>query len=147
MRIETAIDIAARLHEGQRDRTGAPYIGHCVRVMFGVMGRGWDEDVLVAALLHDAVEDGRATLYELTLMGVPESAVELIEALTHRDGEPYMEYLARVRSAPASKAIKLSDIEDNLDEDRLGKLPAETRDRLFKKYNEAKAFLLASASA
>ncbi len=49
---------AARLHARQfRKRTERPYIGHLLSVTSIVVEYGGDEDMAIAALLHDAVED------------------------------------------------------------------------------------------
>jgi (p)ppGpp synthase/HD superfamily hydrolase len=53
-----AAEWAAEVHAGQR-RTRAPYLNHLLRVTLRILRyyRITDVDVLVAALLHDAVED------------------------------------------------------------------------------------------
>jgi HD domain len=57
-RLERALDLATRLHVGDR-RDTEPYVNHLLRVAIRIM---WhygvhDTDVVCAALLHDAVED------------------------------------------------------------------------------------------
>jgi (p)ppGpp synthase/HD superfamily hydrolase len=53
-----ALDYAARLHAQQiRKRTGRPYVGHLLSVTSIVIEYGGDEEMAIAALLHDAVED------------------------------------------------------------------------------------------
>jgi len=53
-----ALGYAARLHARQvRKRTGRPYIGHLLSVTSLVIEYGGDEEMAIAALLHDAVED------------------------------------------------------------------------------------------
>ncbi len=47
--IEKALQIAARAHEGQKDKDGGPYILHPLRVMNAVEG----EAEKVVAILHD----------------------------------------------------------------------------------------------
>ena len=51
--LERAVEIATKAHEGQTDRGGAPYIRHCLRVM----ERMPTEEMKIAAVLHDVVED------------------------------------------------------------------------------------------
>jgi (p)ppGpp synthase/HD superfamily hydrolase len=48
--------IATRAHAGQKDKLGEPYIGHPVRVARRVSSLG--EGAMMAALLHDVLEDG-----------------------------------------------------------------------------------------
>ena len=58
-----ALQRAARWHQGQRRKgTGIPYISHLLRVCALVLDDGGTEDEACAALLHDAVEDTRATI-------------------------------------------------------------------------------------
>ncbi len=58
-RIDKAIKISARLHHGQirKDRHETPYSTHPFAVMFIASKYTKDEDTLVAALLHDVLED------------------------------------------------------------------------------------------
>ncbi len=51
--LERAILIAAQAHEGQKDKSGAPYILHPLRMMM----RMESEAAMIAAVLHDVVED------------------------------------------------------------------------------------------
>ena len=53
-----ALGYAARLHAKQfRKRTNRPYIGHILSVASIVIEYGGDEEMAIAALLHDAVEE------------------------------------------------------------------------------------------
>lgn len=47
--IEKALQIAAKAHEGQKDKEGQPYILHPLRVMSRVA----EEDAQIVAVLHD----------------------------------------------------------------------------------------------
>lgn len=64
-RILHAYNVADRQHEGQKRRSGEPYITHPVEVCTILAELGMDEDTLVAALLHDTVEDTDYSLKEL----------------------------------------------------------------------------------
>lgn len=64
-RFDRAINAARLLHGSQvRKETDIPYISHLLGVASIVLEHGADEDVAIAALLHDAVEDqgGKKTL-------------------------------------------------------------------------------------
>lgn len=64
-RFEQALIFANRLHATQvRKGDGTPYVSHLLAVSSLVMEAGGDEDVAIAALLHDGPEDqgGHATL-------------------------------------------------------------------------------------
>src|SRR5258706_6160057 len=65
--LERAIALAARKHEGQLDKAGAPYILHPIRVMLRVASL----EEKMAAVLHDVVEDTDTTFEDLAREGFP----------------------------------------------------------------------------
>ncbi len=63
--VERAYDYAASAHEGQMRRTGHPYITHPTAVAYILANMHMDHQTLMAALLHDVIEDtgvGKKTL-------------------------------------------------------------------------------------
>ena len=52
-----AYEMADEAHQGQRRKSGEPYILHPVAVASVVAEMGLDDVSIAAALLHDAVED------------------------------------------------------------------------------------------
>jgi len=57
-RFSDALTAAVDIHEGQlRKGTDTPYIAHLLGVASTVLELGGDEDAVIAALLHDALED------------------------------------------------------------------------------------------
>lgn len=134
--LEKAIALAAILHVGQVDLTGKPYIMHPMRVMTGV--RTYDE--MVVAALHDLIEDTDVTLGDLEVLGFRKEIVEAVDAVSKRDGEEYMDYVARAAANPIGIQVKLSDLRDNLDKTR--KLPDDERSKKkIKKYKKAMAYI------
>ncbi|WP_131742534.1 RelA/SpoT family protein, partial [Actinomadura roseirufa] len=77
--------VAERLHRGQLRRSGAPFITHPLAVAMILAGMGMDATTLVAALLHDTVEDTPYTLGELRADFGAEVAV-LVDGVTKLDG-------------------------------------------------------------
>jgi (p)ppGpp synthase/HD superfamily hydrolase len=60
-RFAQGLELAVRAHDGQvRKGTRIPYIAHPMGVASIALEYGADEDQAIAALLHDAVEDGGA---------------------------------------------------------------------------------------
>ena len=64
-RIEKAIDIAKKAHDGQHRTTGEPYIVHPLAVKKILEEWGMDEDTIIAGVLHDTVEDTDLTLDDI----------------------------------------------------------------------------------
>src|SRR6202142_2849351 len=57
-RLQHAFRYAAEKHDGQtRKQTAVPYLSHLIAVASLVLEAGGDEDMAIAALLHDVVED------------------------------------------------------------------------------------------
>jgi (p)ppGpp synthase/HD superfamily hydrolase len=106
---QQALMFIARKHAGQKRRNGNPYIIHPIRVSQEV--HSITEKVV--ALLHDVVEDTDATFADIERLFGPEVCVA-VEALTHRKGESYDDYIRRVKVNPISAAVKIADIADNL---------------------------------
>lgn len=133
---------AWRLHEGQLDKNGEAYWLHCARVQDSLNGKA-SEDALIAAALHDVIEDGKANSYQLLKMGVSPKAIALIVALSRKEGEDYDAYIERVWDFGAEAvAIKLADLHDNMNPLRLMRLSEMDRKRLFHRYNSAMRRLL-----
>jgi len=73
-RFDHALLFAAQVHRNQdRKRSGIPYVSHLLGVASIVLDYGGDEELAIAALLHDAAEDhgGRAMLHTIEQMFGP----------------------------------------------------------------------------
>ena len=116
-RFAAAMAYAYQVHHGQRRKgTGIPYIAHILGVAALALEYGADEEEAIAALLHDAAEDGggEATLAEIRarfgdivgdiVLGCSDSLVEDPE-----DKLPWQErkenYLAHLEHASASVCL------------------------------------------
>ncbi|MBM9467027.1 bifunctional (p)ppGpp synthetase/guanosine-3',5'-bis(diphosphate) 3'-pyrophosphohydrolase [Nakamurella sp. YIM 132084] len=64
--LQQAYDVAEKAHAGQFRRSGDPYITHPLAVATILADLGMDTTTLVAALLHDTVEDTDYSLAELS---------------------------------------------------------------------------------
>jgi len=88
-RIEQAIRAAAVLHKNQL-RKGSmpfPYVTHLVATAFTLLDYTDDEDVIIAALLHDALEDTDYTIDELQ-EDFGGRVREIVEAITEPKSTP-----------------------------------------------------------
>src|SRR5262245_36583274 len=112
--IEKALQIAAGAHEGQKDKSGLPYILHPLRAMMAVEG----EEVQIVAVLHDVIEDTSVTADDLRRAGFAEKVVAAVLCVTHRKGEPYADYVVRCKGNETARRVKLADLEDNARLDR-----------------------------
>ena len=103
-RTEEALTYALAAHAAQvRKGAAVPYVSHLLAVASIVMEDGGDEDAVVAALLHDAVED--------------QGGLPRLEDIEHRFGS----HVARIVGACS----------DSLAEDRSTKEPWEDRKRAY----------------
>lgn len=82
--IQRAYATAERSHEGQKRKSGDPYITHPVAVATILAELGMAGTTLAAALLHDTVEDTSYTLEALTKDFGPEVAM-LVDGVTKLD--------------------------------------------------------------
>jgi GTP pyrophosphokinase len=64
-KIMMAYQLAEEAHRGQTRSSGEPYISHPLAVAYILVGYNMDTDTVVAALLHDVVEDTGAKLEDL----------------------------------------------------------------------------------
>src|SRR5436305_1148190 len=63
--VERAYQRAASAHEGQKRKSGEPYMIHCVAVAQTLAELRMDAQTISAALLHDVVEDTPITLEDI----------------------------------------------------------------------------------
>jgi len=130
--VERAVQIAAQAHQGQHDKAGAPYLLHPLRLMM----RMESEAAMMAAVLHDVVEDSEWTLDQLRAEGFSEEVLQAVECLTHRLGESYDEFVARVQTNAIARQVKLADLEDNMNIRRMAEITPKDLARL-EKYHRA----------
>lgn len=137
--IEQAIFLALKAHKGQVDKAGAPYILHPLRVMLSLS----DEKEMIAAVLHDIVEDTDFTLEDLRNEGFPEEIILAVDCLTRKQDETYDDFITRASKNVISKSVKLADLKDNMNLSRI-KNPGEKDFERIKKYEKAVSMLTES---
>jgi len=129
---------------GQADKIGVPYIEHVRAVAAGLVPFG--DELVMAGLLHDVIEDTDWTAEKLLVAGVPARVVEIVEAVTNQPGVPYEEKILRITKDRAATLVKISDNAHNSRPDRAAQLPLDKRERLAVKYHRARAALWPAAS-
>ena len=114
-----AYEVADRAHEGQKRRSGEPYIVHPLGVAELLAELGMDTPTIVAALLHDVVEDTEMSVDNVAAEFGAQAAA-LVDGVTKLDRiqtsskeEQQAESLRKMLIAMASDArvllIKLAD--------------------------------------
>ena len=112
MTLERAIEIAVSAHKGQKDKYGAPYIGHVLRVM----NMGITEEEKICGVLHDVVEDTDWTFEMLAAEGLAPEILEALKGVTKlSEDEDYDHFVQRTLQNPLSCAVKMNDLTDNMD--------------------------------
>ena len=126
--LERAISIAVEAHRGQKDRNGAPYILHPLRMMCRVD----TETEKIVAVLHDVVEDTDWTFKDLKREGFGDQILKALDCLTKREAENYGDFVRRSASDDLARRVKIADLEDNMDVRRLRVVSEKDRERLGK---------------
>jgi 5'(3')-deoxyribonucleotidase len=125
--------IAELVHRIQVDKAGRAYIDHPRRVAENVQQfPGFDRlpsqeqsDAVAAAWLHDVIEDSgdeawpKVTQADLVGWGISERAAEIAELLTRNDDVTDDIYYARIKADPLARLVKIADIVDNCNEQRI----------------------------
>jgi (p)ppGpp synthase/HD superfamily hydrolase len=145
--IKQCLDIAEKAHFGQVDKAGENYLLHPLIVSLLVQshqrsvlkrpGSQLSEKQLLearcVALLHDVVEDSAITVNDLKdHHHLPVEICDAVKILTKTKGEDYDAYLIRVKANPLSRLVKLADLLDNSNLNRLTKITHEDIDRRLK---------------
>jgi GTP diphosphokinase / guanosine-3',5'-bis(diphosphate) 3'-diphosphatase len=115
--LQEAYNVAAARHDGQKRKSGDPYITHPLAVATILAELGMDTITLVAALLHDTVEDTGYTIDQLrTDFG--DEVAHLVDGVTKLDkvefgnaaeAETIRKMVVAMARDPRVLVIKLSD--------------------------------------
>lgn len=130
----TAMQVAYTKHAGQVDKAGVPYIFHPYHLAEQLQ----DEIACTVALLHDVVEDTDTTFEELSEK-FPDEVIEALRFLTRTKDTPYLEYVKDIKKNKIATAVKLKDLEHNMDKARMSltHISDEKRKSLFDRYTKA----------
>ncbi len=136
--LRRAYEFSDRAHAGQFRESGDPFIEHCLNVAFILSELHMDSASIAAGLLHDSVEDKRATIIEVR-NEFGEEISDLVDGLTKISGlnfksfaEEQVEYIRKMLLSMAKDirvmVIKLADRLHNMR--TLDPLPYEKRLRI-----------------
>ena len=107
-RVRDAYTYAKEHHDGQLRKDGSPYITHPLEVAHLVADLGLDADSIIAALLHDTIEDTDATHEEVakrfgvTVANLVEGVTKLNKVKYTSTEEKQMENLRKMLMAMAT---------------------------------------------
>ena len=113
-RFEEAVLFASRQHQGQTRKGGSvPYIAHLLGVASLVLEAGGDEDLAIAALLHDVVEDcGGAPMLKEVERRFGKRVAHVVDGCT--DAYTYPKPPWRERKEPYLKRLRTADADIRL---------------------------------
>lgn len=110
--IETVVkayEYGARAHDGQKRKSGEPYIQHPVAVAQILAGMRLDGQTIAAAILHDVIEDTESNVEELTTL-FGEDVANLVDGVSKLD---QMHFTSRAEAqAESFRKMMLAMIED-----------------------------------
>jgi len=103
---------------------------------------GTDEE-MIAAVLHDVVEDSSVTFEELKSQGFSDNVIDALMSCTKINGENYDDFIQRIKGNqnPLAIRVKIADLQDNMDISRIAHPVQKDFDRV-EKYKRALKVLL-----
>ena len=109
-----AFIIMLKAHWKQRDKGNHLYIFHPIRVSRKCKSKS----AKLVALLHDVIEDNpNYSIEDFTFLNQEEK--EALSLLTHNKDTAYFDYINEVKSNRIASEVKLSDLKDNSNLNRL----------------------------
>ena len=133
--IYKSLEIVTKLFNDKVDKGGYPYVIHLLKVYSGVTC--YIEKV--CALLHDVIEDTDVSYEDLEKVGYSKEIIDILKILTKLKGEDYGKYINRIIESENIHAmnIKLSDLEHNMDSNRIKNPTPNDLMRISKRYEPA----------
>lgn len=129
--LKNVLAFVTDVHKNQTDKQGMPYALHPIRVMERLAkNETVPVNTLIVALLHDVIEDTEytgITIHNITdtFPNMSRPFIDALINLTRRVDESYTDYILRIKKYGDATyygintiAVKLADIEDNLDPNR-----------------------------
>ncbi|MCR5704216.1 MAG: GTP pyrophosphokinase [Eubacterium sp.] len=132
-----AMKLMFEKQKNQVDKSGLPYIFH----PFHVAEQMKNEVTTIVALLHDLLEDTEVTVAELEQMGFTKEVTDALKTLTRTKTENYFDYIRRIGENPVARAVKIKDLEHNMDLTRLEQISERDLERL-EKYKKSYQYLM-----
>lgn len=115
-KIQQAINLASRLHLGQvrKGDSGLPYISHPFSVAWILSNYTEDEDIIVAGILHDVLEDVKRYYYDDMVRDFGERVAQIVKGVSE-DKDPNVESDEKA-TWEERKSKYLANLENDSDE-------------------------------
>ena len=142
--IKYTLGLIRELHDGQTDHNGKSYVAHPIRVARNVktLDPQASDDVVMAAMLHDTIEDCGIDEKYLSQKDYSAACIAIVSIVTkpENDRRSYAQVIDDVISSGNRGAmlVKLADNMDNLHPERVADLTQknpEKAERLGKRYH------------
>ena len=92
----------------------------------------YSEEIVAAAYLHDVVEDhGDRYSLEYVRDHYGDKVADIVDGVTHRKGESYLDYVLRAIKSPEAAFVKEIDLKDNMRDLREGQMKDKYRFALY----------------
>lgn len=136
-KLSKMIQLASTYHSGQFDKSGVPYILHCLKVMYYL--KSFDEELNCIAVGHDLLEDTEID-HDIIRNEFGERVYSAIRILSKNYCFPPSNinldrfYLDRIKTNPDAIRVKLADLRHNSDIMRLKGITEKDVERM-KKYH------------
>lgn len=173
--INLAEKIAYEAHMGQVDKGGEDYIKHPLRLvnmLYNDLFFNWlieaivskqvakkkisdvevfqmhinlQNKLIIVALLHDTLEDTSLTSKDLLKKGIPIEVVSTVEVLSRDRKTDYFDYIREIKKDEVATLVKMADLLDNMDYNRLKNITKKDISRM-EKYENAFKILLSRFS-
>ena len=138
-KIVLALEIANDTHKDQKDGIGVPYILHPYRVAAKIddlrlWGLNFDySEISINQMIKERYEQIKRSY----ISDFGEEVANAVDILTRRKEDTYNQYIDKVCKNKYATIVKIYDIRDNLDENRMTRFTDEHRESLKKRYEKA----------
>jgi len=119
--IQSSEQLVKERIKGTRKGSDTPAYEHSLNVYKLLQEFKFSDEVCLAGLLHDIVEDGDTSFDDLAQLGFPERVIRLVELCTHNEtiedkNDRWLAMMVKIRQNrdPEAMAIKVADLIDNL---------------------------------
>ena len=108
--LQRALQLIKQYHAGVRRKSGEPFYLHPIAVAQILLDYTQDQDTIIAALLHDTVEDTRLSLAQVSLSFNP-VVKTIVDGVTHLDSS--LQHFKRIQLSSYENIQQLLEVKDD----------------------------------